>query len=193
MIPVAPKRAPRDFARKVRQPGLADLAARGISLNSPAPKGFKFKACWSESQEQLWQAYAGTCAYLAIYFDYPTGASSTDHFVPKSQHPDLAYEWSNFRLSCLGPNRRKGTQAILDPFTLPSETFHLVLSSGEIKPASPSNQAAIDTIRILDLDSPGHRQMRQKHWQQYTRHKDPATLLELSPFVHFEAKRQGLL
>lgn len=198
MIPVLLQPEPADFDAQVRQPGLAWLEAQGIALPSPLPKKTKLQAYWSHSNQALWQAYGGVCAYLAIYFEWVTGASSTDHFVAKSQCVGQAYEWSNYRLSCLGPNRNKNKfDDVLDPIGLATDTFVLNLVSGEIRPNPNLNQTqaamARKTIARLKLDSPEHNQMRQRHYAQYLRHGHEQTLKELSPFVWYEAQRQGVL
>jgi uncharacterized protein (TIGR02646 family) len=198
MIPVALQPEPTDFDSEVRQKGTAWLALNGITPGVAAPKGTKFSTYWSYSNKQLWSVYSGVCAYLAIYFEWPSGAASTDHFVPKSLRPDLAYEWSNFRLSCLAPNRLKNKyNDVIDPMVLAANTFELNLVTGEIRPNSSllamQMQDAKKTIKRLKLDSPEHNNMRQRHYNQYLRHKDEQTLRELSPFVWHEADRQGLL
>lgn len=202
VIPVAMQPEPANFDVDVRQPGLIWLAANGIAVPGPAPKTPKLPAYWSVTNKALWDVYQGTCAYLAIYFEWVTGASSTDHFVAKSRDVGQAYEWSNYRLSCLGPNRNKNKfDDVLDPVGLAAGTFELNLASGEVKPertlAARHGKAAValarKTIRRLKLDSPEHKQMRARHYSQYLRHKDSATLRELSPFVWQEAQRQGLL
>lgn len=198
MIPVSPQREPADFDAHVRQPGLNWLASQGIALDGPLPKKTKLPAHWSYSNKALWESYGGICAYLAIYFEWVTGASSTDHFVAKSKDAGQSYEWSNYRLSCLGPNRNKNKfDDVLDPIGLRPNTFELNLVSGEIRPkrgmAKAQTALARKTIRRLKLDSPDHNQMRQRHYSQYLRHKDAQTLKELSPFVWYEAQRQGVL
>jgi uncharacterized protein (TIGR02646 family) len=198
MIPVALQPEPTDFDERVRRPGRDWLASHDISLDSPPPRARDLPNYWTRSNKQLWEAYSGVCAYLSIYFEWVTGASSTDHFVAKSRRAGDAYEWDNYRLSCLGPNRNKGRfDDILDPIGLAADTFVLNLASGEIRP-NPSldgarKRAARKTIRRLKLDSPDHNIMRQKHYNQYLRHKDEETLKELSPFVWHEARRQALL
>jgi hypothetical protein len=77
MIPVALQPEPEDFDTKVRQPGLAWLAEHGIAPASPLPKASGLPAYWSQSNKQLWTAYSGVCAYLAIFFEWSTGASFT--------------------------------------------------------------------------------------------------------------------
>lgn len=199
MIPVVQQPEPANFDAEIRQPGLAWLQAQGIALSGPLPKATKLPAYWSRTNEALWQAYGGVCAYLAIYFEWATGAASTDHFVAKSKDVALAYEWSNYRLSCLGPNRNKNKfDDVLDPIGLAADTFVLNLVSGEIRPNPDLKQtqvaiAAGKTITRLKLDSPEHNRMRQHHYTQYLRHRDAQTLRELSPFVWYEAQRQGLL
>lgn len=198
MMPVTLQAEPADFDANVRQPGLAWLAAQGIATNGPLPKKVKIPAYWSHSNQSLWEAYDGVCAYLAIYFEWVTGASSTDHFVAKSRDVGQAYEWSNYRLSCLGPNRNKNKyDDVLDPIGLAADTFVLNLVSGEISANrnldKPAAVLARKTIKRLKLDSPEHNRMRQRHYNQYLRHKDAQTLKELSPFVWYEAQRQGLL
>lgn len=198
MIPIRLQPEPVDFAVKVRQKGLNWLANKGIALNAAPPKASALPNYWSHSNRQLWDAYSGVCAYLAIYFEWATGASSTDHFVAKSKHAGDAYEWNNYRLSCLGANRNKNKfDDVLDPIGLSPETFALNLASGEVNPNTVLTAAqkilARKTIKRLKLDSPDNNAMRAKHFVRYLRNKDEETLKELSPFVWYEANRQGLL
>ena len=100
----------------------------------------------------------GVCAYLAIFFEWSTGAGSTDHFIAKSLNAGDAYEWSNYRLSCLGPNRNKNKfDDVLDPIGLTPNTFVINFASGMIAPnpalSSAQKVAARKTIRRLKLDS----------------------------------------
>jgi uncharacterized protein (TIGR02646 family) len=198
MIPVALQPEPGDFNEKVRQPGRRWLTANGIDPDSPPPKATALPNYWTRSNKQLWEAYSGVCAYLAIFFEWVTGASSTDHFIAKSKHAGNAYEWDNFRLSCLGPNRTKHHfDDLLDPIGLAPDTFFLNLADGKIRPnpsLSPDQKkAALKTIRRLRLNSPDHQDMRARHFSHYLEGKDEKILRQLSPFVWYEAKRQELL
>jgi uncharacterized protein (TIGR02646 family) len=198
MIPVALQPEPTDFDTKVRRKGHAWLSKNGVALNAAPPRASALPPYWTTSNKQLWQAYSGICAYLAIYFEWVTGASSTDHFVAKSRHSGDAYEWNNYRLSCLGANRNKGRfDDVLDPIGLRPDTFFLNLSNGAIRPnpalSSANRTAARKTIARLKLNSPDHKEMRARHYCRYLRHRHVANLKELSPFVWYEANRQGLL
>ncbi|MDH4216157.1 MAG: hypothetical protein OEV23_04580 [Gallionella sp.] len=198
MIPVTLQPEPADFDVKVRQKGLAWLANEGIAPNSPPPRASKLPNYWSASNKQLWDAYKGECAYLAIYFEWSTGASSTDHFVAKSKKSGDAYEWDNYRLSCLGANRNKNKfDDVLDPIGLAQNTFVLNLATGNVKPnpalGATEKTAAKKTISRLKLNSAENKQMRARHYSEYLKHRHPNILKKYSPFVWYEADRQGVL
>lgn len=56
-------------------------------------------------------------AWWSLTRKWPLGSHSTDHFIAKSSNTGQAYEWSNYRLSCLGANRSKNRfDDVLDPF-----------------------------------------------------------------------------
>ena len=197
MIPVTPQPEPIDFDARVRTPGLKWLRDHGIDPGLPLPDPKQLPACWRNVQIDLWRAYAGVCAYLCIYVEWPSGASSTDHFIVKSRLASQAYEWSNYRLSCLGMNRNKGNfDEILDPFDIQPNTFTLNLASGRIaaNPALPLAEKALAeaTIRRLKLDTPETNRMRADHYTLYSMGEVSAAYLQRrSPFVWYEAQRQG--
>ncbi len=198
MIPVAPQPEPADFDTKVRTPGRTWLKKHGIALDSAPPKASDLPNHWTHSNKQLWEAYDGVCAYLAIFFEWSTGAASTDHFVAKSREAGDAYEWDNYRLSCLGPNRNKSNfDDVLDPIDLQPYTFVLNLASGEISPnrslPETVQSAATLTIQRLKLDSPENNEMRARHYGHYCARDWTLDFLRReSPFVHGEIVRQNL-
>lgn len=200
MIPITLQPEPSNFDSKVRIPGVQWLRSEGIQLDQPPSDPAALPSYWRRALKELWDAYGGVCAYLCIFFEWSSGAASTDHFVAKSTHAGMAYEWSNYRLSCLGMNRCKNRfDDILDPFFLQPDTFVLDLDTGKISPnvelLSPVDQDLADkTIRRLKLDSPENNEMRARHYTLYMRGKWTEDLLDrYSPFVCYEAKRQGLL
>jgi uncharacterized protein (TIGR02646 family) len=199
MIPVPPQNEPDDFDAKVRKRGRKWLARQRIPLNTPPPDPAKLPPYWQACQKQLWKAYRGVCAYLSIRFEWPSGTSTTDHFAAKSRAAGLAYEWSNYRLSCLGMNRNKNRfDDLLDPFEIDHETFVLNLASGEISPnraLHPLLMAKAETtIQRLKLDDPETNLMRAGHYSDYLNEEvSDAYLARTSPFVWHEARRQGLL
>ena len=199
MIPVKLQPEPEDFDALVRKPGLNWLASKGWSRNQPPPDTSKLEPYWRSTQKHLYDAYSGVCAYLAIYFDRVTGASSTDHFIAKSKNAGLAYEWSNFRLSCLGANRRKNKfDDLIDPAELKNYPFELNFVNGLIKPSvawenNPERKRlALSTIARLRLNDAETAEMRASHFE-HVMNKDWSQnyLKKASPFVWYEMNRQG--
>ena len=191
MIPVKPEPEPDNFDELVRQPGGKYLG------DNPDAKASDLPPLWREVLPDLWEKYHGVCAYLAIFFERPTGAASVDHFVPKSKSKDLAYEWSNYRLATLGENQKKHTHEVLDPFELEQDSFFINFADGEMYP-NPEKEEEYknkcrDTIELLELNSPDCTKMRIRHYEEYTNHHvDLDYLSRNSPFVHHEIVRQRL-
>ena len=198
MIPVDLQDEPANFDERVRQPGLAWLAEHGMSLDQAPSDPSKLPNYWTRTNEQLWEAYSGVCAYLSIYFEWVTGAASTDHFIAKSSLAGEAYEWNNFRLSCLAPNRSKNKyDDVIDPVGMAKHTFVINFSSGEISPnpALSAEQKALarKTITRLKLDSHQNDKMRAEHFTSYIQGDFSLDYLSRkSPFVYTEIMRQGL-
>lgn len=189
---------PVDFDDKVRKPGHAWIRDQGLSPHAAPPAGCRIPPYWRAAGRQLWLAYSGICAYLAIFFEFATGASTTDHFVAKSESLADAYEWSNYRLACQAMNRNKGAfDDVLDPFLLRENTFFINFASGEIFP-NPAleddvRKAALRTISRLRLNSPENCGMRAGHYGEYVCGNVSLDFLRRhSPFVHAEIVRQKL-
>lgn len=151
LIPVALKPEPANFATNVRVPGLVYLAR----VPRPTAKQFKKHAYWKFALADLKTAYSSICAYTS--FRIP-GSGSVDHFRPKSSHPTLAYEWTNFRLAHDKINAYKGDSTdILDPFYIQSGWFILDFASLWVRPdeslqlhIKTSVQKTIDVLRLND-------------------------------------------
>lgn len=199
MIPVKKQVEPDDFEMKVRQKGRQWLKDHGLSLDDPKPQKLNLPPYWQPFNKVLWEKYSGTCAYLAIFFEFATGASSTDHFIPKSKKLGDAYEWDNYRLSCLGPNRNKlNFEDVLDPFELVKDSFIINFLSGKMAPAqnlsANMKRLAEATIARLDLNSPQCMKMRARHYQNYEKGECSLNFLKRhSPFVYQEICRQNLI
>jgi hypothetical protein len=127
LIPVPQKPEYPQFDVQVRQPGAAFLRV----CPTPTSEQFRQKNFWSRAAKELHAAYDGICAYTATYLPHQ---GSVDHFAPKTVSPDLAYEWSNFRLASGRVNSTKGNQTnILDPFAIGNGWFQLDIPSCLLK------------------------------------------------------------
>ncbi|MGB5229973.1 MAG: hypothetical protein WBN83_00450 [Desulfoprunum sp.] len=199
MIPVVAQPEPRTFETKVRRKGLAHLAQKGYALDQPLPPRADINPYWRDCLNDLHKVYGGVCAYLCVFFERVMGGGSVDHFIAKSAHAGLAYEWNNYRLVCSTMNSRKRDYAdVLDPFFLAPELFRLQLSTGHIYPNPNLDIRAMriveETIDRLGLDDPQCRELRARWYQDYLEYGLPADYMKKkSPFVWQEANRQGLL
>lgn len=187
MIHVEPQPEPPDFDGLVRKPGLEALAQG----QSPLPP------YWRHCLKDLHRVYRGICAYLCIWIPPGTGARSADHFVAKSSHPELAYEWSNYRLVTQLMNSRKGAfQEVLDPFEIPNGWFVLELLFLQVLPNPELGetirakvQTTIDRLRLNDTEC---LSARASYYDDYLSGDVSFRFLEKRcPFVAIELKRQG--
>jgi hypothetical protein len=125
--------------------------------------------------------------------------SSVDHFQPKSTHPNLAYEWNNFRLAHQKINSYKGDKTgLLDPFHIQPGWFTLDFASSHVKPnpaTSPAVQTSVThTITTLRLNTDDSLvQMRFSLVRNYSKSFITLDFLEGHyPFIAAELKRQGV-
>lgn len=138
------------FDTEVRAPGAAFLAL----YPTPTSEQFRKKSLWSRAARELHAAYSGICAYTAMYLPEQ---GSIDHFLPKARHPQLAYEWNNFRLASGRVNNSKGSLTnILDPFQIQNDWFYMDIPACLLKPnpelEKPLRSQIANTINSLRLN-----------------------------------------
>lgn len=192
MIPVQLKAEPATFNNAVRQPGKAYLKKNPW----PTSKDFHKNALWKNSAQDLYAAYSGICAYTCFYLA-PYG--STDHFLPKSSHPNEAYEWNNYRLCSHRVNGYKSDSSdVIDPFVVQPGWFVLDVPSCLIKPGDglpnivkTQVEATIKRLRLNDDDY--FVQERCDLMVDFASGEvSLAHLLKRYPFLAAEIARQGL-
>jgi uncharacterized protein (TIGR02646 family) len=206
VIPVTPQPEPTEFDTRVRQRGNTWILNQNLDQSVALPEGMDYPkpAYWAMQDDgysclnQLYLAYKKVCAYTGIFIS--GGAKSVDHFVPKSRNVGLAFEWSNYRLACRNINGiKRDFEDVLDPFLLESETFFLVLETGEIyvNPQlenMPLGIAAQQTITRLKLSSEEHQNTRADYYTEFKNgEKSASELQKYAPFVYLEAQRQDQL
>lgn len=209
MIHVRRAREPQGVDAQVRQPGvraIAELIGKRTSRKAGQPfekiarreqdiPPARFPTYWTRAHDDLMRLYHGICAYSCFRIHAVTGASSADHFAPKSRRWDTVYEWSNYRLACSRLNaRKKEYDDVLDPFLVRTGWFQLELLGFQVVPAPGIRrgndvQATIDRLRLNDFCRD-----REKDATRYWNHDySLRTLKEESPFVAEELRRQGRL
>ena len=183
------------FNARVRVPGEKFLA----SLSGSAKINWAKRDYWRRSLVELYKAYGGICAYSAQWIPSGTGNYSVDHFLPKASRPDLAYEWSNYRLVCLRLNGRKSNYTdVLDPFTLDDDWFHLDFDTLLIKPnatlAPQDKESIIAAIERLGLNDDLTFVYERASWLCcYCSGAEFTYLEQNAPFIAAELERQGLV
>ena len=210
MIRVEEKPEPPGFHAAVRQPGLRAIAEMvGEVPVPPRTKGRRYKkiadrrdkipakrfpALWTKALNDLMTAYNRICAYSCFRIHPVTGSRSVDHMAAKSRRWDQVYEWKNYRLASSLLNARKREFGdVLDPFLIGDDWFELELVGFQVKPAkhlSPAIRAQVRaTIDRLGLDD--FRTSRERDAENYWNGVPFGVLMEESPFVARELRRQG--
>ena len=190
MIPVRPQPEPSNFHQDVRVPGSAYLNRHAKAKPSILPD------YWRRYIGDLYDLYDRTCAYCAHWI--PRTDVTVDHFVAKSDNKKLAYEWNNYRLSSPKLNSWKGTDRVIDPFTLAADTFVMDFPSLQVKPnpkLSPSQKQQIQhTINRLKLCGEELLTDRQNWLEEYcTGNCTFQAFARRAPFIAYELDRQGLV
>ena len=194
MIRVQQQAEPQNFEADVRQPGAAFLAKnpRPTSKEFGKPNNF-----WKKIAGDLYDAYSGVCSYSGFYI--PLRGGTVDHFLPKSTFPELAYEWSNYRLASFRMNLHKGDSAdVMDPFTVQTGWFIIDFPSCLVRPADDLTGITLEqvarTIEVLKLnDDDDLVQERCNIMLDFV--DGDVTLRHLQrryPFIAAEIERQGL-
>lgn len=193
MIHVDLKPEPADFDVRVRQPGVAFLA----SIPNPNSKQWSKHNYWNRCSSQLYEAYGGICAYCGQWISKTTSTPSVDHFLPKSQHQDKAYEWDNYRLTTQKMNGYKGDKYILDPFEIANGDIIIDFPSCLLKPRedmTPAEKSKVkSTIQILHLNDEEYADQRCEIVIQYISGNINKQYLQMRyPFIAEELSRQNL-
>ncbi len=175
MIRVVKQKEPDQFDALVRKPGLALLKQLGYVDDAGAPvvgmliKTTEIKDKWNleEIRDEFRKSYNFTCAYLGIRIltrepssrlSVKSGDINIDHFLPKVLHPQLAYEWDNYRPAHSTLNSKKQARLLCDPFTVDPNWFFLDRDDFWFYPSfkSSDNQQlyslVLDTCSVLNDD-----------------------------------------
>jgi hypothetical protein len=187
---------PVDFDARVRCRGKAFLAMTPKPTNSQ----WRTKEFWMASHDQLYALYGGICLYCASWTARKNssrlvGNTSVDHFLPKSIYPELAYEWTNFRLCRSQLNQRKDDSLdVVDPLAINSDWFQLDFFTLRIE-SNPAESKIIrsrveSTINRLGLNDDGYVKERFAVMKQYCFYGVSFSKIEGKyPFIAREIKR----
>jgi uncharacterized protein (TIGR02646 family) len=172
MIRFSKPTKPTKFDERVLVRGLHKLAEfrkKERTTSEPTPEEWetfwKSFGYWTEFSADLDDGFNGLCAYTALSTN---GANEVDHFKAKSENPDSAYEWNNYRNTTGSTNKKKNrsNKPILDPFEIEDDWFEVNLFTGEISvstqvPADMKERAE-NSIKVLGLDSSRNEKARKR-------------------------------
>lgn len=196
MIRVIIQPEPAQFDALVRTPGNRFLG----TTPKPTPREWNKHSYWRRILTDLRRLYGGICAYSCHWTPPDTGGKTVEHFAPKHEAPERAYEWSNYRFVCSVLNSRKATRTdTLDPFEIEDGWFVLDFPSLLVKPARhldpETRQQVRNTIDRLKLnDEETCLENRAKYVKDYCVGGVPFSHLQReAPFLAKELERQDLV
>ncbi|MFH0902839.1 MAG: hypothetical protein V2A73_19595 [Pseudomonadota bacterium] len=186
MIPVSKVRKPREFDTKVKVRGDAWLGSH--------PGARRPKDLWSPYRKVLDDGFRGLCGYAAMLD--PTGGT-VDHFLSWKTHPELAYDWTNYRFASEALNKSKGTadDSVLDPYKVGDGWFEIILPSLQLKitdriPRHLRAKAEFTINRLKLRDGERVLRWRRTWYEMYENGQiDLAALERVAPLIAAAAVR----
>lgn len=161
MMRFKPVPEPSQFNEKARLPGNAWLAQNP----GKRPKDF-----WFPFKSQLADGFQNLCGYSAMY--EPVG--TVDHYLSCENHPNLAYEWENYRFASAWINSSKRTldERVVDPFQAEDDWFEILLPSLQLVltdavPAHERERAAFTLERLHLRDDERVIRQRREWYRLY--------------------------
>jgi hypothetical protein len=186
MIPVKPVPEPADFEVRVRRPGNEWLEKNAGTKKSP-------RNYWSPFSGVLADACECRCAYTAMY----TSESTVDHFRSIKTHPQLAYEWPNYRHAGSRINSRKKHNEVLDPHDVGEGWFEILIPSMLLVKTDsvPADYQRIvgQTIKILRLSNdPVLIKLRRRWYDLYKQDGLPFEVLrKVAPLIAAAVEKEA--
>jgi hypothetical protein len=173
----------------VRQPGNAWLQQHP---HANRPRDF-----WSQFKPLLAEVFHNRCGYAAMY--EPIG--TIDHYLSCKNHPELAYEWDNYRFasSWINSSKQDVDDQVLDPFLVEDGWFEILLPSLQLVmtdaiPDTELERATFTLERLHLRDSETIIRQRQSWYEMYQQGKLPLDGLEqVAPLIARAIRKQGKL
>jgi len=169
----------KNFSQPV-EPASFDLNCRQAGQRFIGGSEKTWRNLWSIYHDDLAEGYGWLCCYGCMKI----AKGSVDHFEEKgtptdSKHPELVYEWSNYRFADQHFNNKKrkrneGDPKFLDPLLVQGGWFTVSIPSLklEVSPDIPDEHraSAEHTIKKLGLvDGPVIMRLRRNLFSAYSR------------------------
>jgi hypothetical protein len=180
MIPVAPVGKPNDFDAEVKTPGNAWLQTHPAAKRPPA--------LWNKYTKDLSEGFSDLCGYAAMLD--PTGGT-VDHYLSYKNHPNLTYEWDNYRFASgtLNSSKKNADDTVLDPYEVQAGWFEILLPSLQMRftdavPLALRDKAEYTLKRLKLRDGERMIRWRQSWYDMYKRGQLPLDgLRRVAPLI----------
>ena len=184
VIRVAPVPEPSEFNERARQRGKAWLEE---NAGASRPRDY-----WLPFREILADGCQHRCSYTAMY----TTDGTIDHFRSWKYHPELAYEWKNYRYAGEWLNKVKRDREVLDPHEVGDGWFEILLPSLQLV----ATDTVPDEFRSIVLQTMKHlrlvddeRVLKQRR-QWYNMYEQGALTLDglsrVAPLIAIAVEKQ---
>ena len=129
-----------------------------LHVRRHGPKGYKD---YSSYRPWLRDEFCFRCVYCLRREKWGRllGAFHIDHFVPQSQDPMLACEYTNLLYLCEACNALKSDLALSDPTVVALADLVVVGEDGVIKALTSEGEILIEQLRLDDKDATGWRSL----------------------------------
>lgn len=188
---------PDGFDHRVRQRGNGWLA------NKSNNKAKNLPDYWNEFKPQLAEGFQKFCAYSVTFIVADKQGGTVDHFLCKSDYPQQAYEWDNYRYALPLINSYKGAynsdknpsdEWILDPFEVEDDWFELLLPSLQLVltdtiPPEKRKQAEFTLQKLRLTDDEVLVAYRQQWYELYQEGLSLEKLEKKAPLIDRAVKR----
>jgi hypothetical protein len=169
MIPVSnPIPEPVNFDVECRQKGNAWLAEERHAGRSP--KTSAYPNYWSKYESDLATAFHHRCGWWAMWI----AEGEVEHYLSKKNHPDLSYEWSNYRYisGSVNSSKKNHDDKILDPFEVGDGWFEVLLPSMQLVitaqiPSAVRSKAEFTLCKLHLRDGKKVVRNRQNWYQKF--------------------------
>lgn len=186
MIPVLPVPEPHDFDEKARQPGNQWLIDH--------PDANRPRDYWSPFRNLLAEGFHFRCGYSAMWIS----EGSVDHFLSWQNHPQLAYEWSNYRYisNSINSSKQKVDDQVLDPYELQEGWFEILLPSLQLvlTDAVPQQVRAKAEFTLQRLRLRDHENIIRQRLAWYSLYLEGELTLEglerMAPLIAYAIRNQ---
>lgn len=124
MIQCVQPTKPNEFDQSVQE-AKNKLAATLASNGGRLPNPYSWNSKWIDYRDYMAEEAHFYCAYTGTQRNLLD--LNIDHYYPKADYPNLAYDWTNYRIAWHWINNHKRNRIVLDPYLVCSDWFKITI------------------------------------------------------------------